>query len=96
MPLYEFRCPNCSSFDAFYPMTDAPDSALCPTCKSPGRRRISAPNLSRTGSSAFKLIDSTKRSAAEPQVIDSHLPGSSSRTTGRITSNPLHQKLPRP
>jgi hypothetical protein len=55
---------------------------------------MSAPHLSRAGSAEFRLIDDSKRSAHEPPVVTA-LPGKG-RTRPAYTSNPLHQKLPRP
>lgn len=96
MPLYEYRCPDCSVFELMLPMGSAPQVAPCPTCQGDAGRRMSAPNLSQTGSSAFQLIDSANRSAHEPTVVESRIPGARTGKTQRFTSNPLHQKLPRP
>ncbi|WP_026552751.1 zinc ribbon domain-containing protein [Arthrobacter sp. H20] len=96
MPIYEYRCPECSIFEAIFPMGAASDLQPCPTCGQTSRRKMSAPNLSKTGSAAFKLIDSAHRSASEPQVLTGALPPGSHRKVQAYTSNPLHSKLPRP
>lgn len=101
MPLYEYRCPHCSTpecptFELMLPMGSAPSTVTCPVCAGEAPRRMSAPNLSQTGSAAFRLVDSTKRSAHEPIVVQSQLPGVRTGTTQRVTAHPLHQKLPRP
>ena len=96
MPTYEYRCPICSTFEVILGMGMAADSVECPRCQSSSRRRISAPNLSRAGSSAFQLIDSTNRSAHEPVVVESPHPGVRVGATQRMTSNPIHRTLPRP
>lgn len=57
---------------------------------------MSVPNLSKAGTSAFQLIDSSERSASEPQVVTGALPSKSRRKSQPYTSNPLHRKLPRP
>jgi putative FmdB family regulatory protein len=93
MPSYDFRCPEGTTFEASFPMGQAPGTLECATCGEPARRRMSAPHLSTSGSSAYRLIESTRRSGHEPEVVTS-LPGSPRRPT-RYTSNPLHQKLPR-
>lgn len=95
MPSYEFRCPQGDSIDAFYSMADVPDAIDCPACGQRAARRPSAPYMSIGGSSAFKLIDSTTRSAHEPQIV-SALPSTGRPPTTRYTQNPLHQKLPKP
>ncbi|MHA7155663.1 FmdB family zinc ribbon protein [Arthrobacter sp. TMN-50] len=96
MPIYEYRCPDCSIFEVISPMGAASDLRPCPACGQAARRKISAPNLSKTGSAAFQLIDSTQRSASEPPIVSGALPGRSTRQSQRYTSNPLHSKLPRP
>ena len=96
MPLYEFRCPEGTSFEASFTMSHAPRELACPSCGQEARRRISAPKLSLAGSSEFKLIDATKRSAHEPEVVSNRLPGSGRSSATGYTYNPLHQKLPRP
>jgi putative FmdB family regulatory protein len=94
MPIYEYRCPECSVFELICGMGEAPDSTRCPSCGATSPRKMSAPHLSRAGSAEFRLIDDSKRSAHEPPVVTA-LPGKG-RTRPAYTSNPLHQKLPRP
>ena len=96
MPIYEYLCPQCDVFEAIRPMSAAAESTECPLCRQTARRRMSVPNISRTGSAAFQLIDSTYRSASEPQVVSGALPATGNRKTQRYSSNPLHKKLPRP
>ncbi|MDM7991572.1 zinc ribbon domain-containing protein [Arthrobacter sp. zg-Y877] len=103
MPLYAYRCAaggssgfTCAGFEVQLAMGSAPASLPCPVCGAPARRRFTAPNLSRSSSSAYRLIESTQRSAAEPAVVRSPGPVSGARPAGNITSNPLHRKLPRP
>ncbi|MDD1477709.1 FmdB family zinc ribbon protein [Arthrobacter sp. H16F315] len=96
MATYEYRCPSHEVlFESHHPIGEAPETAACPTCGGVSRRVISRPYLSQSGSAAFKLIDTTVRSAAEPQVVNSRIPGAPKRVQP-YTSNPLHQKLPRP
>jgi putative FmdB family regulatory protein len=94
--LYEFACPGCRPIEAFFPMGSAPESIDCPECGGRAPRVFSAPYLSVAGRAAFKLIDSTQRSALEPQVIDGALPQTMSERAPKMTSHPLHRKLPRP
>lgn len=99
MPLYAYRCAAatgavCPEFEVSLPMGSAPGSVPCPACGNPSPRRFTAPNLSRASSSAYRLIEGTQRSAAEPDVVRS--PVSGPRTGRSGTSNPLHRKLPRP
>ena len=96
MALYEFACPGCSPVEAFFPMGAAPESIECPECGGRAERRISAPRLSIANTAAFKLIDSTRKSAHEPQVVSGSLPPSGRKRATPVTNNPLHRKLPRP
>lgn len=95
MPIYEFKCASCRAFEAVFQMGSAPDVLGCPECGRPAKRRITAPKLSRTGTSAFRLIDQSKRSAHEPEVVTG-LPASGSKKVQPYTGNPLHRNLPRP
>lgn len=94
MPLYSYRCPNCVDFDVLLAMGDAVGSVSCPACGAPSRRRYTAAHLSSSSSGAYRLIEATERSAAEPAVVRS--PGGSPGNARGITTNPLHRKLPRP
>ncbi|MCC9205908.1 FmdB family zinc ribbon protein [Arthrobacter sp. zg-Y769] len=96
MPLYAYRCADCLDFEVQFAMGSAPASLPCPACGAPARRRFTAPNLSRASSSAYRLIESTQRSASEPAVVHSPGPQPGTRPAGNISTNPLHRKLPRP
>lgn len=97
MPLYEFRCPDGTLLEAAFSMATVPDAVDCPECGAPATRRITSVRLSRAGSSAYRLIESTQRSASAPEVVTA-LPtaGRAPRDGPRYTGNPLHRKLPRP
>lgn len=94
MPIYEFRCGAGDTVDLAFSMALVPDAVSCPTCGQVAARRPSSPHMSKSGSSTYKLIESTQRSAHEPGVV-SALPASG-RPAQQYTSNPLHHKLPRP
>ena len=96
MALYEFACPGCGPVEAYLPMGSAPEGIACPECGGRAARVFSAPYLSISGRAAFKLIDSTERSAHEPQVVTGALPQTTRDRTATITTHPLHRKLPRP
>lgn len=94
MAVYEFACPRCGSVEASFAMGSAPESITCPECGGRAERVFTAPYLSIAGRTAYKLIDSTEKTAHEPQVVTGALPPSERPTP--ITTNPLHRKLPRP
>jgi putative FmdB family regulatory protein len=97
MPLYEFRCPEGTTTESPFSMAAVPEAIDCPDCGEPARRRITGARLSRSGTAAYGLIESTERSADTPEVVRA-LPAPSARTRKepRYTGNPLHLKLPRP
>ncbi|WP_312180927.1 zinc ribbon domain-containing protein [Arthrobacter sp.] len=96
MPLYVYRCPDCRDFEILAAMGQVRDSVSCPGCGRPAARRFTAPHLSRSSSSAYKLIEGAARSASEPAVVSSVGGAARASRGGGITTNPLHQKLPRP
>lgn len=95
MPTYSFRCASGDRFDAHFSLSEVPTSTECPQCREPAERVMTAPHLSSAGSAAFGLIDRSARSAHEPEVVSGRLPGAPRRVGGGVTTNPLHQKLPR-
>ncbi|MBD8044662.1 zinc ribbon domain-containing protein [Arthrobacter sp. Sa2BUA2] len=96
MPLYAYRCPECQDFEIQASMGQVPESAQCPGCGTPSRRRFTAPHLSRSSTSAYRLIEDSARSASEPAVVSSPGGRRHPSNAGGTTLNPLHQKLPRP
>jgi putative FmdB family regulatory protein len=96
MPIYEFRCGRCADFEQSHPINSVPEATDCPVCGEPARRVMSAPHLSIAGSAAYRLIDRATRSAVEPEVVAAPPPAPRSGGARRVTTNPLHNKLPRP
>ena len=94
MPLYDFRCDAGHLAEAHYALAAVPPCVDCRVCGEPARRLLAAPHLGRSGSSAYRLIEQTSRSAHEPAVVRSTGPGSGS--PARYTADPLHRALPRP
>lgn len=74
-------------------MNSRPDVIECPSCGGASRRMISSPNLGRGASTAMTLQDATRASADRPAVVAGPPPGGRRQ---KVTTNPLHQKLPRP
>lgn len=95
MPLYAYRCADCRDFEVQLPMSEVREATSCPECGAQAPRRFTSPNLSLSSSGAYKLIESTERTASEPAVVSSPGPRQTRAGTG-VTRNPLHQKLPRP
>ncbi|MDH6281531.1 FmdB family zinc ribbon protein [Prescottella agglutinans] len=95
IPLYQFRCDHCGPFDRTFTMATVPDTSACPDCASDARRQVTAPRLGHGASTQMRLLDATARSASEPAVVQGPRPGGG-RTAQKVTTNPLHRKLPRP
>lgn len=95
MAVYRFACPDCGSVEASFPMGSAPGDVACPECGGRAGRVFTAPNFSIANRAAYKLIDSTEKSAHEPRVVTS-LPSTGAKAPARYTANPKHLKLPRP
>ncbi|MUL65648.1 hypothetical protein BOO86_14310 [Mycobacterium sp. CBMA 234] len=94
MPTYAFRCgQGCPDFTEQHPMAVVPDAAECPGCRQQARRRIGAPALGTGATTAMRLQDATRATADKPGVVRS-LPQNARPT--RVSTNPLHRKLPRP
>lgn len=97
MPLYDFRCPQGDSFEAFFSMQDKPDTVSCPQCGQDATSRMPAIGPSQAHSAQMRVLDATKATAEQPQVVNTI---SGTRTANRqptaISQNPLHKKLPRP
>ncbi|WP_405135206.1 FmdB family zinc ribbon protein [Nocardia sp. NBC_01388] len=91
VPLYEFHCRDCGSFDRSYSMAEVPAAADCPDCAGESRRHMGGAFV-RPGSAAARLIDATTRTASEPAVVAAP----AGRGGAPVTRNPLHRKLPRP
>jgi len=76
-------------------MATVPDTTTCPDCTSDARRQVTAPRLGHGASTQMRLLDATARSASEPTVVRGPRPAGAVATP-KITTNPLHRKLPRP
>ena len=94
MVLYAFRCESgCGTTKQMYSMADRPDAIECPACAGSARRTIAAPHLGRAGGTAMALQDATRATADRPAVVAA--PSPVTRRRQKITTNPLHQTLPR-
>jgi putative FmdB family regulatory protein len=59
MPLYDYRCGNCGDFREFHPMSESGELQVCPLCRSPSVRTLSAPYVS--GNDMFGLSTPGRR-----------------------------------
>ncbi len=94
MPTYVFRCDAGCQFDAFYTMAEVPRQAPCAQCGAAAVRIVTTPHLGRSGTSAYRAIEQSERTAHAPEVTTS-IPSAPRKSTP-VTTNPLHARLPRP
>ena len=64
MPLYEYRCPKCGTFEQMRKFSD-PLLTACPTCESPVEKLPSAPAIQFKGSGWYITDYARKSSDAE-------------------------------
>ena len=92
MPGYLYECAQCGPWEVQAPMGSAGSSSPCPICGAAGRRRYTAPMLSRTprAVASARLREEASRDA--PQVT-TQVP----RAVGRsVRRDPRWNALPRP
>jgi len=96
MASYLYNCKNCGEIVVNLPMGTAEPLIACPECSEEAQRLFSSPHIGISSSdSKMNLIENTKRSADEPEVVDA-LPDSGRVKKQAVTRDPRHQKLPRP
>ena len=69
MPVYEFTCESCGSFDLVRPMDEAGAAAACPTCGVAARRVFTPPGLALFAGPVRRALDAEEKSAHEPDVV---------------------------
>jgi putative FmdB family regulatory protein len=96
MVSYTYRCESCGAFEVRAAMGMGVLGTACPRCAGPAKRVFTPPRVGRSPSDPrMRLLDATKRSAFEPQVVDS-VPGRGRRRRQAVTRDPRHSALPRP
>jgi putative FmdB family regulatory protein len=97
MPLYDYRCPSGDVVEKFFTMNEKPDSIDCPQCGQVASSVLPAIGPSKLNSPQMRALDATQATAESPNVVHSV---TGTRTAGhqatQYSTNPLHQKLPRP
>lgn len=69
MPVYEFRCDGCGSFEERRSLEEVEQAAYCPGCGTAARRVYSAPNFKTVPAALSKAKDRAEKSAYEPGVV---------------------------
>ena len=74
MPLYQYTCDDCGSFETWTGMRSARASCACPTCGAASERELAVPSLNTMNGSLRKALSRSEKSSAEPRVVSrSHL-----------------------
>jgi putative FmdB family regulatory protein len=88
MPLYEFNCPACGSFEELRPFSEANNPMPCPTCRTVATRVPTAPSFPKTPPGLAAARNREEQSAHEPRVVR--------RQVGKAAEPHLHQSHGRP
>lgn len=75
MPVYEFLCERCGSFDTWRSFDEAGTPQRCPVCRSVAKRVYSAPGFARTPPALASARDRAEKSGYEPEVAVRPRPG---------------------
>lgn len=74
MPVYDFRCENCScEFTELRPMARSSEASSCPECMGAAPRMISAPRLAVLTASQRNAHQVNERSAHAPRAVRGHV-----------------------
>lgn len=66
MPLYEFDCQSCGTFEKFRSMSETSKPMFCPTCQAEAKRIYSVAGLIMTPQSLRSRIEQS----AEPRIVN--------------------------
>lgn len=72
MPLYDFECECCGSFQEFRSIEERNEPLLCPYCELESRRLILAPNLALMSPVRKHAYATNERSRHEPKMSTAH------------------------
>lgn len=69
MPVYEYHCMRCGTFECLQSLREQRDAEACPACGGNAPRRMSAPYIARVSGPVRALLDQSERSRHEPSVV---------------------------
>jgi putative FmdB family regulatory protein len=85
MPLYEFRCENCGTFDSWRPLKDASVPMTCPICQTSATRVYTTPGLVKTPPQLAKAMYRAEKSGYEPEVVKREYPAPQEEKPAQVT-----------
>ncbi len=68
MPVYDFVCEDCGSFEQQRSFTEAGNPMTCPSCGRKARRVYLMPNTKRMSNALSGAMNRAEKSAHEPEV----------------------------
>ncbi len=77
MPLYEYECPKCGTFELVRKFSDAPLES-CPTCSRPVEKLASAPAIQFKGTGWY-ITDYARKSSGAESGKDKEAAGDSAK-----------------
>lgn len=97
MVTYQYQCDEDGTTEVNVPMGSASVTIDCPMCGQAARRLYSSPMISTGGDPrAGRLIEATIATSERPDVVTSIPSSNKPGHQQKVTTNPLHKKLPRP
>lgn len=93
---YQYRCATDGVVDVSLPMGSALETWPCPRCAQDAARIFTPPRLSLGSRRIVEAIERTERSSDEPEVVTAIPSAGRRQRPTPATSNPAHQRLPRP
>src|SRR5690348_10922841 len=94
MPIYDYYCTTCGSFEKRRPMRDSSEPAACPVCNAFAPRIIMAPSLNLMKAASRKAEARNEKSANEPEVLHRVLRDTSERKPVRHEAH--HHEVHKP
>lgn len=75
MPMYEYGCPNCGTFEVIANISTSAEPTRCPTCQAEAPRVLSAPRLAVLSATQRRALERSEGSAHEPRRAQKHVCG---------------------
>jgi len=69
VPVYEFLCKNCGSFEQRRSFVEAGDPMMCPSCGEEARRIYLMPATQKVSATLSNTMNRVEKSAHEPEVV---------------------------
>lgn len=82
MPLYEYRCRQCSSVFEFLQKVSDPPLTECPKCGGPLKKLLSPPALQFKGS-GFYITDYSRKKESEKEAKPEPKPGAEKKEASK-------------